>query len=92
MPSSVSDLMNMGGYSAAPVIIPGNGGKLGRNGKNRGGYSQYGAAFYGPGSWGDHHMGGGFYGPGYGVHMPIIRGHMGMDPTAMEYMADQFQG
>ena len=36
-------------------------------------------------------MGGGFYG-GYGVPIPMMGRHMGMDPANMEFMAEQFQG
>lgn len=83
--------MNMGGYSAPPVMMSGGGAgsKHERGSKNRGGYSQYGFPY----GW-EHHMAtGGFYGPtGFGVHMPMMRGHMGMDPAAMDYMAEQFQG
>ncbi len=103
-PPPPPDLMNMGGYSAAPVMIPGGGGvgsKLGRGSKSRGaggagGYSQYppattsGAYAYNPSGWGEH-MGGGYYGPGYGVQVPMMRGHV-MDPAAMEFMTEQFQG
>lgn len=85
----------MGGYTAAPVMLSGGSGKMERGVKNRG-YSQYGghAYGYGPatGGWGEHHMGTSYYGPGYGMHVPMMRGHMGMDPAAMDYMADQFQG
>ena len=87
--------MNMGSYTAPPVMLSGAGGKMERGGVKNRGYSQYGNAAYGygpaAGGWGEHHMGGAFYGPSYGVHMPMMRGHM-MDPAAMEYMADQFQG
>lgn len=88
------DLMSMGGYSAPPVMLAGSGagGKPERSAKTRG-YSQYPTTFAYPGGWGDHHMAGGFYGPaGYGVHMPMMRGHMGMDPAVMDYMTEQFQG
>ena len=87
----------MGGYNGAPIMIAGGGGKPNRGGKNRG-YSQYNAAttaaYYGPGGgWGDHRMGGGFYGPaGYGIHVPMMRGHLPIDPSSMEYMTEQFQG
>lgn len=38
-------------------------------------------------------MGPGFFGPAaFGIHMPMMRGHMGMDPAGMDYMAEQFQG
>ncbi len=89
--------MNMGGYTAPPVMLSGGGaGKPERGVKGRG-YSQYGGAAYGygpaAGGWGEHHMaGGGYYSPPYGMHMPMMRGHMAMDPAAMDYMADQFQG
>ena len=87
-----ADLMNMGGYNAPPVMLSGGGagGKPERGGSKRG-YSQY-AFPYGPGGWGDHHVAGGFYPAGFGMHMPMMRGHMGMDPAAMDYMAEQFQG
>lgn len=79
-------------YNAPPVMLSGGGAgaKPDRGSKTRG-YSQY-AFFAGPGGWGDHHMGGSFYGPGFGVHhMPMMRGHMGMEP-GIDYMAEQFQG
>lgn len=85
----------MGGYTAPPVMLSGGtGGKPDRGSKNRA-YSQYGAGSYGygPGGWGEHPMGPGFFGPAaFGIHMPMMRGHMGMDPAGMDYMADQFQG
>lgn len=86
--------MNMGGYTAPPVMLSGGAGaKPERGAKNRG-YSQYGGTSftYGPGNWGEH-MGGGYYGPAaFGIQMPMMRGHMGMDPASMDYMTDQFQG
>lgn len=89
------DMMNMGGYNAPPVMLSGGaGGKPDRGSKNRA-YSQYGAGSYpyGPGGWGEHPMGPGFFGPAaFGIHMPMMRGHMGMDPAGMDYMAEQFQG
>jgi hypothetical protein len=84
----------MGAYNAPPVMLSGGaGGKPDRVSKNRG-YSQYSAGSYSyPGAWGEHPMGGGFYGPAFGMHVPMMRGHMGMDvPPGMDYMAEQFQG
>ena len=87
-------MVNMASYSAPPVMLSGGaGGKPDRGASKSRGYSQYGAGSYGYGGWGDHPMGGGFFGPApFGMHMPIMRGHMGMDPASMDYMAEHFQG
>lgn len=87
-------MAGMGGYNAGPLMLGGGGIKPNRGTKNRG-YSQYATAFtYPPGGWGDHRMGGGFYGHpgGYGVPIPMMGRHMGMDPASIDFMAEQFQG
>ena len=89
----VVDLMaGMAGFNTGPLMLGGGGAKPNRGAKSRGGYSQY-AAYY-PQNWPDHRMGGGFYGhpTGYGLPIPMMGRHMGMDPNNMDYLADQFQG
>ncbi len=86
-------MTGMGGFNAPLMLAAGNAAKPNRGSKTRGGYSQY-TTYYPQGSWPDHRMGPGYYPPtGYGLPIPMMGRHMGMDPGAnMDFLADQFQG